>query len=234
MGDDAVKELAALADLHDEVDGLGVLVGLPEADEVGVARQRAHDLHLPAHVRHIRPAPDLALRDGLARERLAGLGVGAAARDAEFPPAELVPQPVSLQEVGARRCVEDGDGGGRARVKVVVVVVVVVSVGEAADALARVLLVAAGEGVGVRGDGVAASHSPLFPLPSSVSLALSQSLEEGVEERRTVSGAWFAGDGGIRLLAPFLVGLLTVGREHRQSLLHIIYLLFFYFLNLFS
>jgi len=36
LGDDAVEELAALAELHDDVDVLAALVRVDELDDVGV------------------------------------------------------------------------------------------------------------------------------------------------------------------------------------------------------
>ena len=66
-GDDAVEELPALAELHDEVDGVAVLVGAPELDDAAVAREVVHDLHLPADVVHVVPVREFACGDGLAR-----------------------------------------------------------------------------------------------------------------------------------------------------------------------
>jgi len=66
-GDDAVEELPALTELHDEVDGVAVLVGAPELDDAAVAREVVHDLHLPPHVLHVVQVRELAGGDGLAR-----------------------------------------------------------------------------------------------------------------------------------------------------------------------
>ena len=67
---DAVEELPALAELHDEVHGIVVLVGVPERDDVGVLGEVAHDLHLPAHVLDVDGGAELLLGDGLAGQRL--------------------------------------------------------------------------------------------------------------------------------------------------------------------
>ncbi|RDX74389.1 hypothetical protein CR513_45876, partial [Mucuna pruriens] len=64
-GDNPVEELAALAELHDEVDVLVVLVGGLELDDVGVLRQRGHDGNLAPHVFDVHGGPKLPLRDRL-------------------------------------------------------------------------------------------------------------------------------------------------------------------------
>lgn len=86
-GDDAVEELATLAELHDEVDVVGVLVGGVEADEVGVVGEGGHDLDLAADVLDVYGGSELALGDGLAGEGLSGLAVGAEVGDAELAAA---------------------------------------------------------------------------------------------------------------------------------------------------
>lgn len=47
---DTVEELAALAELHDEVNGIVVLVRVLQRHNVRVFGQVPHDLHLPPHV----------------------------------------------------------------------------------------------------------------------------------------------------------------------------------------
>uniref|UniRef100_A0A0E0BQM1 Uncharacterized protein n=1 Tax=Oryza glumipatula TaxID=40148 RepID=A0A0E0BQM1_9ORYZ len=98
-GDDAVEELAALADLHDEVDGVGVLERLPEPHHVGVRRQRPHDGHLPPHVLHVHAAPELPLADRLARQPLPRQRVPAPPRHPELPPTQLLPDLVPPQHL---------------------------------------------------------------------------------------------------------------------------------------
>lgn len=105
-GDDAVEELATLAELHDEVDVVGVLVGGVEADEVGVVGQGGHDLDLAADVLDVYGSAELALGDGLAGEGLSGLAVGAEERDAELAAAELSAEDILVAEAGA---VGEGD-----------------------------------------------------------------------------------------------------------------------------
>lgn len=109
-GHDLVEELAALADLHDEVHGLVVLEHVPQPDHVGVLRQAAHDLHLAPDVLHVEAAPQPLLRDGLAGERLPRGRVRAAPRHPELAAAELLPQVVPPEEVSAGLgLLENGD-----------------------------------------------------------------------------------------------------------------------------
>ena len=116
--DDAVEELAALADLHDEVHGVAVLEGLAQAHDAGVVRQGAHDGHLPPHVLDVDAAAELALADGLARQHLAGGRVRAPPREPELAApqllAELVP-PEQLLGAGLRRQARPQHGQRRAR-----------------------------------------------------------------------------------------------------------------------
>jgi hypothetical protein len=74
-GEDAVEELPALAELHDEVDRVAVLVGAPELDDVAVSREVVHDLHLPADVLDVVAVDELPGGDGLAGEALPRLAV---------------------------------------------------------------------------------------------------------------------------------------------------------------
>jgi len=98
-GDDAVEELPSLAELHDEVDRVAVLVGAPELDDVAVAREVVHDLHLPAHVLDVVAVDELPRGDGLAGEALAGLPVRDEVGDPELAPAELAPEGVGRAHV---------------------------------------------------------------------------------------------------------------------------------------
>lgn len=68
LEDDAVEELAAVAELHDEVDGGGVLEGVADADDVWVLGEVVHDLNLAPDVVVVLGAEELALWDGLAGE----------------------------------------------------------------------------------------------------------------------------------------------------------------------
>ena len=63
LGDDAVEELAAGAELHDEVDGVAILVGRLELHDVAVAGQVVHDLHLPPDVLDVVAVHELPHRD---------------------------------------------------------------------------------------------------------------------------------------------------------------------------
>ena len=98
-GDDPVEELPALAELHDEVDRVAVLVGAPELDDVAVAREVVHDLHLAAHVLDVVPMRELPRRDGLAGVAAARGLVGGEVGDPELAPAELAPEGVGHADV---------------------------------------------------------------------------------------------------------------------------------------
>lgn len=100
LGDDPVEELPALAELHDEVDGVAVLVHVPELDDVAVAGEVVHDLDLAADVVGVVAAEELAGRDGLAGVAAARAEVGGEDGDAELAPAELAAEGVEGADVG--------------------------------------------------------------------------------------------------------------------------------------
>ena len=58
-----VEQLPSLAELHDEVDGGGVLVGAVDANDVGVLGEVVHYLNLPPYVVVVLLAEQLPLRD---------------------------------------------------------------------------------------------------------------------------------------------------------------------------
>lgn len=72
LGDDAVKQLAPRAQLHDQVDAVLVLVRAFQGDDRGRACQVVHDLDFPLDVLHILRRRQLALGDGLAGQLGAG------------------------------------------------------------------------------------------------------------------------------------------------------------------
>ncbi|URD86433.1 hypothetical protein MUK42_28199 [Musa troglodytarum] len=114
---DPVEQLPTLAQLHHEVHGVRVLVRGAEPHDVGVVRQSGHDGHLPPHVLDVDGGPQLALRDGLAGQRLPRLLVGAEVGDAELAAAELAAEHVLVADaaaVAAKRhdVLEDMEGGG--------------------------------------------------------------------------------------------------------------------------
>jgi hypothetical protein len=113
LGDDAVGELAAGAELHDEVDVVLVLVGAPEADDVGLAGEVVHDLHLAPDVVHVLPARQLPLRDGLARQLLPGGLVRAQVRDAELAAPQLLAHRERRAHVLHRTAQHRAHGGRR-------------------------------------------------------------------------------------------------------------------------
>ena len=114
-GDDPVEELPSLAELHDEVHGVLILVGGAEADDVGVRGHVAHDVHLPAHVLHVDGRPQLALGDGLARVARPRGGLRAQVRDAELAAAQLAAELVLRAEVPPRRVPQHQQARARRR-----------------------------------------------------------------------------------------------------------------------
>jgi hypothetical protein len=99
LGDDAVEELAAGAELHDEVDEERVLVRAADADDVGVLGEVVHDLDLAPHVLVVLAAQQLALGDGLARVLAAVRLAHALVRGAELPLPQLLPDAVVVAHV---------------------------------------------------------------------------------------------------------------------------------------
>ena len=97
-GDDAVEELAALAQLHDDVDVLAALVGVDELDDVQVIAEVVEDADLAAHVLDVLRAHQLSLRDRLARGLTLGHLVGDEVGGAELALAELL---LGLESRGA-------------------------------------------------------------------------------------------------------------------------------------
>ncbi|BAS94669.1 Os05g0491800 [Oryza sativa Japonica Group] len=119
LGDDPVEQLAAGTELHDEVDGVLVLVRALELHHPGLAGEVVHDLHLAADVLDVLLGRQLPLADRLAREPLPRRLVGAQRRDAELPAPELLAHGVDRLDVlhGAPEDGADGRGrlGGRRR-----------------------------------------------------------------------------------------------------------------------
>lgn len=63
LGDNPVKELAAGAEFHDEIDGVAVLVGALELHDVAVAGEVVHDLDLAPDVVDVIAVHELARGD---------------------------------------------------------------------------------------------------------------------------------------------------------------------------
>ena len=110
-GDDPVEEFAALAELHDEVDGIVVLTGLAERHDARALRQVAHDGDLAAHVLDVHGCPELPLRDALTREQLARVAVDAEVRHAELAAPELAVHEVPVLDVLFRHAGKHRDRG---------------------------------------------------------------------------------------------------------------------------
>jgi len=111
--DNAVEELAALAELHDEVNRIVVLECVLERDDVGVFGQVAHDLHLSAHILDINGGSQFLLGYRFARPLLLGLLVAAEVGDAELPSAQLLAQFIAQPNVPARGFLEHDELLGR-------------------------------------------------------------------------------------------------------------------------
>ena len=99
LGDDPVEELAAGAELHDEIDGVAVLVGALELHDVAVAGEVVHDLDLAPDIIDIVAVYELARCDRLARELLLRDLVGHQVRHAELPAAQLAPKDVNGPDI---------------------------------------------------------------------------------------------------------------------------------------
>jgi hypothetical protein len=164
--DDAVEELAALAELHHDVDVERVLVGALDGDDALVAGEVVHDLDLAPHVVDVLGGEQLALGDGLAGEGGARGQLRAQVRGAELPLPELAPHRV---EVAQRRGdVAQHRGRGR-QVQLVTahgatmpLLLQVAGVGDAASAAAG------GEGQGRRRQGDAVAAVVVVTVPIAV------------------------------------------------------------------
>lgn len=89
LGNYPIEELAALAQFHDEVDGVAVLEGPSQFDDVPVAGEVVHDLDLAADVVDVVAVEELAGGDGLAGQLLMGLLVGHKVGHPELTPPQL-------------------------------------------------------------------------------------------------------------------------------------------------
>lgn len=109
--DDAIEELSTFAKLHNEMNGIVVLIGVLQGDDIGMLRQVAHDLNLPPHILDVDGGPQLLLGNGLAGKLLAALLVRAEVRDAELAPAQLAAQQVAGLDLAARGRLQNGELG---------------------------------------------------------------------------------------------------------------------------
>jgi len=89
LGRDAVEELPAGAELHDDVHVVGVLERALELRHVGLAAEVLQDGDLPAHVVDVGAAHQLALGHGLARVLAPRRALRAQVRGPELPAPEL-------------------------------------------------------------------------------------------------------------------------------------------------
>lgn len=96
--DNPIKELAAGAELHHQVNKHRVLVGAFDLNDAGVLGQVVHDLNLPPNVVVILGGEELTLGDGLAGVLVAGGLVGAEVRGAELALPELLAHQVMVSQ----------------------------------------------------------------------------------------------------------------------------------------
>jgi hypothetical protein len=89
LGGDAVEELAAGAELHDDVHVVAVLERALELRHVGLPAEVLQDGDLPAHVRDVGAPHQLALGHRLARVLLPRRALRAQVRGAELPAPQL-------------------------------------------------------------------------------------------------------------------------------------------------
>lgn len=94
LGDDPIEKLAALAQFHDEIDGVAVLEGASQLDDVPVAGEVVHDLDLATDVVHVVAVEEFAGGDGLAGQLLMGLLVGNKVGNPELTAAQLTAEAV--------------------------------------------------------------------------------------------------------------------------------------------
>jgi hypothetical protein len=109
--EDVVQQVAAGAELEDEVDGAAVLVGAAQLDDARHADEVLQDLHLGAHVLDVLPAVDALLADGLAGKGLRRDALGDEAGDAKRPAAERDAKLIVGEHLAAAEAREDPGAG---------------------------------------------------------------------------------------------------------------------------
>lgn len=110
---DAIEELAALAELHNKMNSMLILTSLPKRHDARAPRKMAHDGDLPPHILNVNGSAKLPLGNGLAGKQLPGILVHTKVGDAKLTAAELAVNEVLLLDVtidvaGSRQ--EDGEG----------------------------------------------------------------------------------------------------------------------------
>ncbi|KAM1059948.1 hypothetical protein ACFX13_025200 [Malus domestica] len=96
---DPIEKLTAAAELHDQMDSGGVLVGAADSDYLRVLGEVVHDLNPSPDILEVLPAEELALGDGLAGLGVSGGDFGAEVGGAELALAKDSPQRVEVGEV---------------------------------------------------------------------------------------------------------------------------------------
>lgn len=99
FGDDPIEELAAGAELHDEIDGVTVLVSSFQLHDVTVAGEVVHDLHLPPDVIDVVAVNEFARGDGFARELFLRHFVGDQVGDPELTATQFAAEDVGGPDV---------------------------------------------------------------------------------------------------------------------------------------
>jgi len=113
LGNDPVEELAAAAELHDEVNGVAVLVSALELHDVAVAGEVVHDLHLSPDILQVVAVDEFGRGDGFARELLFGVFVGHKVCHAELAAAQFAAEGVGGADVLHGPAQDPANGGLR-------------------------------------------------------------------------------------------------------------------------
>lgn len=113
LGDYPVEELAAGAELHNQIDRVTILVGALELHDVAVTGHVVHDLDFPADVLDVVAVDELPRRDRLAGELLLRLLVGHQVGYAKLAAAELAAEDVGRTDIlhGPSQNAAHGSGG---------------------------------------------------------------------------------------------------------------------------
>lgn len=102
LSDNPIKELPTLAELHHQVHRVPVLVRSLQLDDVAVAGQMVHDLHLAPHILDVITVDELPRGDRLAGKPLARPPIGGQVRDAKLATTKLTAEGVELANIGDR------------------------------------------------------------------------------------------------------------------------------------
>lgn len=108
-GNDSIKQLAALAELHHKMHSGFILIGILETNNVRMPWEKTHDINLSSHILNIHNSPQLLLRDGFASKSLTRNPISAKIRDAELATAKLMAELIAGGDVIAGSVLENGE-----------------------------------------------------------------------------------------------------------------------------